>query len=352
MKLRIFFMGDYEHPNARNWIEGLEATGKCEVIAWQLSPMQKHGGRLSRNLDMLKALFNVRRKIRKINPDIVIGYRLASYGFIGALPGFHPLVVAMQGAQDIWPLHSWITPVKRYMVKYAIRKADLIQCWGQHMMDNCVKLGGDPQKILMLPRGINLNLFYPPKDINPPTILKIIVTRALKPEYRHFVILEAAAKLLKAGIPFKLTIIGSGVLMEDIKNRAAELGIGSFVEMTGKIENTKLPELLRESNIYASMPLSEGVSASLFEAMACGCFPVVSDLVANRAWINNGENGLLIDVDDSEMLFRKLAEIRNSPELFKSAVQFNLNLVKNKADLAHNMDQFVQRYAELAGKKE
>ena len=64
---------------------------------------------------------------------------------------------------------------------------------------------------------------------------------------------------------------------------------------TGRIPNTELPKLLQQSNIYISMPITEGVSASLFEAMACNCYPVVSEIPGNQSWIKHRENGQLID---------------------------------------------------------
>ena len=72
------------------------------------------------------------------------------------------------------------------------------------------------------------------------------------------------------------------------------------VIFTGRIPNTELPKLLQQSNIYISMPTTEGVSASLFEAMASNCFPVVSDIPGNQSWITHRENGQLITIDDIE----------------------------------------------------
>jgi glycosyltransferase involved in cell wall biosynthesis len=53
------------------------------------------------------------------------------------------------------------------------------------------------------------------------------------------------------------------------------------------------------------MPTTEGVSASLFEAMACNCYPIVSNIAGNQSWITHRNNGQLITVDDSEMLAEK-----------------------------------------------
>lgn len=109
----------------------------------------------------------------------------------------------------------------------------------------------------------------------------------------------------------------------------------------------QLHELLKKADIYISMPETEGVSASLFEAMACGCFPIVADLPANRAIIMDGETGLLVAVDDKDELFEKLKQAINSPSLLSDARRKNCEYVKANADLQNNMQAFVKKYTEL-----
>ena len=81
---------------------------------------------------------------------------------------------------------------------------------------------------------------------------------------------------------------------QNLKDLAKKLNIENKVNFTGRIPNTELPKLLQESNIYISMPITEGVSASLFEAMAANCYPIVTDIAGNQSWIKHRENGQLI----------------------------------------------------------
>ena len=76
----------------------------------------------------------------------------------------------------------------------------------------------------------------------------------------------------KKGIDFELTIVGDGTQMNLLKELAKSMNIESKVYFTGKIPNATLPELLQKAHFYISMPITEGVSASLFEAMASNCF--------------------------------------------------------------------------------
>jgi glycosyltransferase involved in cell wall biosynthesis len=48
------------------------------------------------------------------------------------------------------------------------------------------------------------------------------------------------------------------------------------------------------------MPITEGVSASLFEAMASKCYPIVTNIAGNQSWITHRKTDNT--VDDSNML--------------------------------------------------
>ncbi len=326
----------------------MRTVGGCEIIEWSLPITNNRAGRFSRILSWAKSLLTIRSTLKKINPDIVIAYRITSYGFIGAVSGFHPLVIASQGGgADVWPLNSVTTPFKRWMAKYSIKKADLVQAWGQHMADAQIALGADPKKILVLPRGIYLDKFYPPAVPLENKELNIVVTRSLYPEYCHLLMLQAVSLLKKSGTPFKLHIVGAGSELDNLKAAAKEMDIENEVIFHGKIDNKILPELLRTCDVYTSMTRSEGVSASLFEAMACGCYPVVSDLIAMHYWIKNGYNGTLVPIDDAQKLFEGYKFAWEEKQFRREAIAHNIAMVNEKASLTKNMKTFVDRYDDV-----
>jgi glycosyltransferase involved in cell wall biosynthesis len=51
---------------------------------------------------------------------------------------------------------------------------------------------------------------------------------------------------------------------------------------------------------------TEGVSASLFEAMACHTYPIVTDIAGNQSWIKHRENGQLVTINDYKMLAEEI----------------------------------------------
>ena len=345
--MKIVFLGDVSHPNAQSWIEALETTMARPIVTWSLPAANGRYGRLVRTLAWMRAVSRIRRVVSDLSPDLVIAYRTTSYGFLGALSGFHPLVVAAQGESDVWPVDSWSVGLKRRLARFTLKNADLIHAWGEHMAHDQVALGATRDKILVCPRGVDLQRFYAPSPFPPVDSLRLVCTRSLFPEYCHNVILDAVAAVARRGVPISLDIAGDGVLLGDLKNQASALGIADRVRFHGKVPHDRLPEMLRACNVYVAMPTTEGVSASLLEAMACGCYPIVSDLAANRQWIATG-SGALVAVNDTEGLERALLAVWSDPTVVAAAAVHNRALVSEHASLKENIDWFIRSYRQLA----
>jgi glycosyltransferase involved in cell wall biosynthesis len=77
--------------------------------------------------------------------------------------------------------------------------------------------------------------------------------------------------------------------------------------------------------------------------MACGAFPIATDIAANRQWIESGVTGLLFPPGDACALARALATSLDSPELRQHAKRMNLEVVRQQA----NWDNSVARMREL-----
>lgn len=346
MKRKILFLGESYRADAITWMKGLKEFGDFEIITWELqSPSNSKLNRFKRILEYFFAPVSIRKIIRNEKPDMVIAERTTSYGFLAALSGSKTIAVAQQGRTDLWPEDSVLYPFKKFIQKYAFKKAHLIHAWGPVMTISMKVIGVDMNKVLVLPKGIDLSLFTP--SANHSNKIEAIVTRSLQPEYRHDSILKAFGILHQKGIDFSLTIVGDGTRLQFLKDLAKELQIENKVIFTGRIPNTELPKLLQQSNIYISMPITEGVSASLFEAMACNCYPVVSDIPGNQSWITHRENGQLIEIDNIEMLADELIWSFENPESRNEAIIRNRKFVEENANYNINMKVIADKYHEL-----
>ncbi|HEY1196035.1 glycosyltransferase [Flavobacterium sp.] len=348
MKRKILFLGESYRADAITWMKGLKEFGDFEIITWELQTSNNQ--RFKRILEYFFAPISIRKIIKKEKPDMVIAERTTSYGFLAAISGSKTIAIAQQGRTDLWPEDSVLYPYKKFIQKYAFKKANLIHAWGPVMAIHMKETGVDMDKVLILPKGIDLSHFTP--STHNSEKIEAVVTRSLLPEYRHDSILKAFGILNQKGIDFSLTIVGDGTRLQFLKDLATALQIENKVIFTGRIPNTQLPKLLQQSNIYISMPITEGVSASLFEAMACNCFPVVSNIPGNQSWITHRENGQLIEIDHIEMLAEELIWSFENPELRNQAIIQNRKFVEENANYALNMKIISQKYHELLDSRE
>ncbi|MFV8372528.1 glycosyltransferase [Flavobacterium sp. LB2P74] len=346
-KKKILFLGESYRADAITWMNGLKEFGDFEIITWELkTPSNCIHNRILRIFEFELAIFKIKKIIKNQKPDMVIAERTTSYGFLAALSGVKPVAIAQQGRTDLWPEKSISLPLKRIIQHYAFKKATLIHAWGPVMTISMLEANVDLNKVMILPKGIDLQKFGNNNNANPEKICAI-VTRSLLPEYRHDIILKSFAILNQKGIDFVLTIIGDGTQLSNLKNLAKKLNIENKVNFTGRIPNSELPKLLQQSNIYISMPITEGVSASLFEAMATNCYPIVTHIAGNQSWIKHRENGQLVTVDDYKMLAEELIWAFKNNKHRNEAVLKNRIFVEKNADYNINMKIIANKYHEL-----
>lgn len=351
-KRKILFLGETYRADAQTWIKGLEEFGDFDIISWELkTPSNGLYNRVIRLFEFAFSIFTIKKIIQNEQPDMIIAERTTSYGFLAALSKLQPIAIAQQGHTDLWPENSLLYPLKKAIQRHAFKKATLIHAWGSSMAASMAKVPVDPAKIMILAKGIDLKLFNNSTSSNPTDQICAIVTRSLLPEYRHDIILKAFAILDQKGIPFQLTFVGHGTAYDALKTLAQNLNIASKVHFTGRIPYQGLPPLLQASNYYISMPITEGVSASLFEAMATNCYPIVTNIPGNSSWITDRKNGQLITVDDFKSLADELIWAHENPEFRNTAINYNHQLVTKNADYSRNMRIIADAYHTLINTK-
>jgi glycosyltransferase involved in cell wall biosynthesis len=106
--------------------------------------------------------------------------------------------------------------------------------------------------------------------------------------------------------------------------------------------------LLRQSDLYVALPEIDGASASLFEAMSAGLYPIVSDIAANRQWIRDGENGALVGYDDAAGVAAAIERAAADSSLRQRAVERNLEFARSRLDIRANTQRFVAFFDDIA----
>lgn len=288
----------------------------------------------------------VKKIIDQIQPDIVHALYATSYGVLGALSNFHPYIVTPLGTDVlISPQRSFIY---RILLRYVFKKADWITSMAPHMTDAMLKLGVPSSKIGEIILGINTAVFNKQNRKLPTNEFVITSTRNLEPVYNipHF--LKAIA-LIKSQIPnLKINIIGDGSLRDQLENMAKELNISGIITFYGKVSQTEVVHVLNKSHILITVSLSDGNSLSLIEAMACGAYPIATDILANHQWVKNNVNGSFVKIDDVQGLADCIMKVYNNFDtIIDRAMQESDKIIAEKGNWKVNMQKMEHTYKGL-----
>jgi glycosyltransferase involved in cell wall biosynthesis len=110
----------------------------------------------------------------------------------------------------------------------------------------------------------------------------------------------------------RLAIVGDGPEREKIEARLDALGIRGKTVLASSTSHVE--KWLRGIDVFVIPSLTEGLSNSLMEAMACGCAVVASRTGGNPELVRHLETGLLFTPGDVEDLARQLSIFLESPE--------------------------------------
>lgn len=343
--MRILFLGETYRADAQTWIKGIE---KASGVKIETKELPRTGSRVARLLNAFTFLGSL--YFSKVTYDITLAERSTSYGFFSLLVKTKVRVVAQQGISDAFPETGFAGWYKRILQRAIYTRADLIHAWGYVMTYAMLECGAPPSKILVKPKGLNLGLFRF-QEHSTGGAITAIVTRSLYDIYRHNEILQALAILRSRGIEITCLMVGDGAEKDRLLAQTAELGLESQVQWLGRVPNDDLPKLLQKAQLYLAIPETEGVSASLFEAMASGCFPIVTDLPANRAFIQHGQNGLLVQVGNPNDLAEKIEIFFKNQSNYSSFILQNRVFIERQCNLEKNMQEFFLTYQKILNNK-
>jgi hypothetical protein len=189
-------LGETYRADAQTWIKGIENVSGLKIDTLEVKSTKT---RLGRIFMFLAFLFQIFRTNLKKSYDIVLAERSTSYGFFSLFVNAKKRVIAQQGITDIWPLTGFSLKVKPFFQSKAYQNADLIHAWGEVMVPAMLNAQADPNRILILPKGIDLDLYQfvgfeeKQRDL-------AIVTRSLTSVYNHADVLDALVILRDKGI--------------------------------------------------------------------------------------------------------------------------------------------------------
>jgi glycosyltransferase involved in cell wall biosynthesis len=282
--------------------------------------------------------------------DVIHAHWAIPTGLIGAWVGSllrKPLFVTIHGTDLRMALEG--SEFVRRLFIYVCEKADHLNCVSEVQKKEMEQLGITSKETSTFPMGIDDAFLEIGKnrrsELNKRPFI-ILSNRNLLPIYNVSLLVRAIPIVLKEEPETKFLIAGDGTEKGALEREVKNLNINSSVKFLGRVSHEEMPNLLSQADIYVSTSLHDGTSVSLLEAMGSGAFPVVTDIPANREWIINGENGLLISADEPRSLANKIIDAIRDPRLLEKGRIENLSIVE-KALWPANIEKIKRVYSKV-----
>lgn len=357
--MKLCILADASSIHTKRWIDYFAHKNAQHSVDWSvfLISLEKSIGTKAKEyilhskikLRFLKypiSKFVIQNYIREIKPDIINAHFVSNYGLIAALIKSStlniPLVISCWGSDIL----NTKTLLHKTRIKFALSKADLITVDANILKEKIIGLGIKEDKIINVPMGIDTKIFNSDnKKFTPP--FHIVNLRLLEKIYNHKLFLSAIYIVLKKLSNVKIFMLQSGTYSNKIINFAKKLGISHNIEFLPYLPHTKVAEILKNSQIYVSTSIFDSTSVTLLEAMACGCFPIVSDIAGNREWISDNENGFLFSLGKPAYLANKIIQAINSPDLLISAMNKNKEIIAKRAIWQNNLQEIEKAFINL-----
>jgi glycosyltransferase involved in cell wall biosynthesis len=175
--------------------------------------------------------------------------------------------------------------------------------------------------------------------------LVIGVTCALRPEKGLDTLLDAFAQVRESAPGMKLAIVGSGPCLPDLEQRARALEIAA--DCVFEPATPHVADWLAGIDIFVLPSLSEALSNSLMEAMACSCAVAASRVGGNPELVAHGENGLLFTPRDPAALAQALRLLIGDPALRHKLGNHAAHTIASRFSLAAAAHRMGEIYAGL-----
>ncbi|MBV9759854.1 MAG: glycosyltransferase family 4 protein [Acidobacteriaceae bacterium] len=183
--------------------------------------------------------------------------------------------------------------------------------------------------------GIDLAKFNPDPRLRMPVLqdasLVIGVVCLLRPEKGLQTLLRAFAQLSRLREGVRLVFVGSGPEQPGLETLAQELGVRRQCVFQPTV--SAVAPWLRSIDIFVLPSLSEALSNSLMEAMACGCACIASSAGGNPELVRDNETGLLFEPGNAPALAEKLSLLASNPLLRERLARASLHAIQARFSL-------------------
>lgn len=268
-------------------------------------------------LNMSKGSFNIfkifelKRIIKKINPDIIHSFTLPANVLtrLANIGNSKPLITTAQNTYEK-PRRDRKLSMNEWLFRLTDGFSNLSTNVSRKGVERYIQTQlAKEKKIMYIPNGININKFQPlverdsfKKENGLDNCFIWVAVGRLTAQKDYFTLIKAI-NLLRCYVDvksFKLLIVGKGALENELINLIEEEGLNDIVKIVGFKNNVY--DFLSISDAYVMSSIYEGLPIALLEA-GLASLPIVATAVdGNIDVIKEGYNGFLVKPESPKEL--------------------------------------------------
>jgi glycosyltransferase involved in cell wall biosynthesis len=269
----------------------------------------------------------------------------------------HPTTVALiiHALTDIpfsFTTHAHDLYVRQEMLCEKVAAADFAVMISEFnrsfVIDQCGP--GIEGKLEVIHCGVDTDYFQPAeRDESRP--FTIVCVGALEEKKGQRYLVDACRLLRERGVEFRCYFIGGGDDAKALQARARDAGLSQQVRFLGPQPRDLVLEMVRRADVVALPSIvtatgkKEGIPVALMEAMACGRAVVSTRTSGIPELVEDGETGLLVELEDAGQLADALERLARDRELVNRFGRAGRMKVVAEFDLARNTARLASRFA-------
>ncbi|MCC7377697.1 MAG: glycosyltransferase family 4 protein [Verrucomicrobiales bacterium] len=210
----------------------------------------------------------------------------------------HEVLGPIWGSFYRWPV-SQFGPMQERWTHYLYRK---VPFWVPSDSTRKALNRHGVREVHVWPNGVDLEPLpaLPKQELGRP--LRLVAVSRLAPNKRVGHAIQAVAELRRMSVEAELTIVGDGMMAEELRGLAGRLGLESVVKFAGYQPEARKSEMLREAHLLVHPSVREGWGLNVIEANAMGTPAVVYPVDGLVDSTVDGETGVICRAETPEAM--------------------------------------------------
>jgi glycosyltransferase involved in cell wall biosynthesis len=163
---------------------------------------------------------------------------------------------------------------------------------------------------------------------------------------RATVALEAFGKCADVLVGHKVVIYSAD---GETLSKAASIKetTGIDIDLLPQTTHDEFVRFLGGTKLSIALNISDGTPNTMLESMMMGAFPIQSDTVSTREWIEHGVNGLLVDPDNADNVANAIRRVIDNDSLLETAATANQAMIREKLQRERLGEEVVEIYRKV-----